>query len=264
MNNNFWAADPFLVSENGVVYLFFERYDRTRKRGELAVAVVNENLSITDAECIISRPYHLSFPNVFKYKNQYYIIPETQSNHTIEIYKAVNFPYKWELHKTILNNISAVDTIILNKDDDGLILHTSVAELDSCNVENWMIQLDNAFNVLGSKKIKDFSEYGNRNGGSLVSENGFLYRIGQDCRNGEYGKGLVIYKTDGISEKEVRYCGLEQFGVMDSKYSGIHTYNSCALMEVIDLRYFRKRNFLEKLIFIMRLGGNYVKRRIRR
>lgn len=263
-NENFWGADPFLVEYKSNIYLFYERFDRKKGIGEIAVSTVNDDLTTSNEVRVLSRPYHLSFPYVFEYKNQYYMIPETGTNQTIEVYKSTEFPYAWELHKTILTNLKAVDTIVLDAYDSGLTLHTSITDSDACSVENWLIWLDSDFNYIKKKKVKNSSEYGNRNAGKPLTKNQNIFRLGQDCRNGEYGTGLVAYLIEGENEEEIKYIGLNELSIVDSKYSGTHTYNTCGQIETIDLRFLKRKNFLEKVQFLIVLGGNYVKRRIHR
>ena len=57
--------------------------------------------------------FHLSYPHIFKDNNEYYMIPETMEDSSIRLYKAINFPMKWEFKKTLISNISAVDTTTL-------------------------------------------------------------------------------------------------------------------------------------------------------
>ena len=40
------------------------------------------------------------------------MIPETCANKTIELYKCLEFPFKWELQQNLMENLDAVDTTI--------------------------------------------------------------------------------------------------------------------------------------------------------
>ena len=62
---------------------------------------------------VLEKDYHLSYPFVFEFENNFYMVPETESNNNIELYKCTDFPRKWEYHGEIMNNVSAVDTTIL-------------------------------------------------------------------------------------------------------------------------------------------------------
>ena len=63
-----WYADPFVISSEEHHYLFAEvMNDFNENRGYLAV----RDLAEKDGEFIpiLQEPFHLSFPNIFNYKN---------------------------------------------------------------------------------------------------------------------------------------------------------------------------------------------------
>ena len=261
--SRYWAADPFLIFNDGFLYLFYERFDRKRRIGEIAVAKIGDDFKSQEEKVVLSKQYHLSFPNVFELNGHYFMIPETQSNNSIEIYRCNDFPFSWEFYKTIDGNIQAVDTIVLEQNESSVVLLTSIIDGGSCIVENWKIYLDSDFNFVSKEKVKDFNDYGNRNAGKIFTNGGKKIRPGQDCRNGEYGVGIVFYEVSSSSEIEIAYKTPKDFGISNTKYDGCHTYNSSSLFETIDLRYTRKRTIFEKFVFFLRLGKNYVKRRLR-
>ena len=49
------------------------------------------------------------------------MIPSSQTNQ-IRIYKCINFPLKWELHKILMEKIKAVDTLIFKIKDKWWML----------------------------------------------------------------------------------------------------------------------------------------------
>ena len=57
--------------------------------------------------------FHLSYPYIFEYKDNFYLIPETHEKKRLEIWKSIKFPYKWKLHKTILQGLKIADTSII-------------------------------------------------------------------------------------------------------------------------------------------------------
>ena len=42
---------------------------------------------------IINEPFHMSFPNVFKFENEFYMMPENSESNQLRLYNAVDFPY---------------------------------------------------------------------------------------------------------------------------------------------------------------------------
>jgi hypothetical protein len=56
---------------------------------------------------VLERPYHLSYPFLFEYRGEFYMIPETSENRAVEVYRSLRFPDQWEYHKTIMPDVQA-------------------------------------------------------------------------------------------------------------------------------------------------------------
>ena len=69
---------------------------------------------ISDLKDILVKNYHLSYPFIYKFKKNYYLIPETHENKRLEIYIAVNFPFKWKLFRTALEGKTLVDPTLIS------------------------------------------------------------------------------------------------------------------------------------------------------
>ncbi|MDX1378837.1 MAG: hypothetical protein R3307_08315, partial [Anaerolineales bacterium] len=107
----FWA-DPFLLKKQNVNHLFFEEYVYKTQRGRISYATIDENGGIGEPQVVLERPYHLSYPFIFEHRGEFYMIPETAQNRAIEVFRCVQFPDKWEFHKTIMPNVQAVDATL--------------------------------------------------------------------------------------------------------------------------------------------------------
>ena len=106
----FTFADCFYVENQGRHFIFFEEVDDQHPVGFLSVLEVFKDGRYTEPQTILKLDYHLSYPCVFKVENDWYMIPETSANRTVELWKCVEFPLKWEKHANILENIDTVDT----------------------------------------------------------------------------------------------------------------------------------------------------------
>jgi hypothetical protein len=106
----FTFADCFYVQDNDCHFIFFEEVDDVHPVGFLSVLEVFKDGTFTEPKTILKLDYHLSYPCVFKVENDWYMIPETSANRTVELWKCVEFPLKWEKHANILEGIEAVDT----------------------------------------------------------------------------------------------------------------------------------------------------------
>jgi hypothetical protein len=104
-----FVADPFLVKEGSTWYLFFEVYNLDTKQGDLAVATSWNTLFWDYQGLILDEEFHLSYPYVFKWEDEYYMIPESFEANSIRLYKAEEFPKKWKFVQTLVEGGEYVD-----------------------------------------------------------------------------------------------------------------------------------------------------------
>jgi hypothetical protein len=101
------AADPFLIRRDSVWHLFFEsvrgnRWTRSRSGGIIAHATSRDAIAWQFQGVVLDEPYHISYPHVFEWEGQYYMIPETRAARQVRLYRAAPFPERWELAKVLL------------------------------------------------------------------------------------------------------------------------------------------------------------------
>lgn len=263
-SERYWGADPFLFTHMGRLYLFYERYDRKERKGEIWYRIIDDASGGQACYPAIIDESHMSFPFIFERGGRVFLIPETSNKKCIEVYVADEFPQKWSLYKCIVNEFPAVDTIVVTNEPNKIVLYTSLG--DSCTVENYELTLDGDFNLLDRKMVKSASSYGNRNAGRLFTENGITIRVGQNCLNGEYGRSLVFFNflcpEKEIMLKEMTVGQLDWLN--NKKYVGIHTYNVHDGYLALDLKYLKRKSPLQKVRFVvMKLLGS-IKRRVGR
>jgi hypothetical protein len=110
------VADPFMLRIKGTWYMFFEIRSPQTEKGEIALAVSPDALAWTYQGIVLSEPFHLSYPYVFDYEGEVYMIPETYMARSVRLYRAVSFPTQWSFIATLLNGPYFVDTSIVRRD----------------------------------------------------------------------------------------------------------------------------------------------------
>ncbi len=108
-----FVADPFLVHDNGAWFMFFEVLNATTNQGDIGLAVSNDGLDWSYRQIVLDEPFHLSYPYVFRWKGEYYMLPETCQTCSVRLYKAASFPYTWFLVETLISGGRFVDASIL-------------------------------------------------------------------------------------------------------------------------------------------------------
>ena len=251
----FTAADPFLFTENGVTYLFVEIYDKKEGLGKLGYAVYDGE-RFSPWKIVISEPYHLSYPNIFRYKGAIYIVPEASDSSTLYAYKAISFPDEWERCETIITDRRLVDTTFLEKDGKRWMFTYDIASQESKKLYLFLINDGGELTQCTDTFISD-DDASTRPGGNFFRYGGDVIRVSQDC-TGDYGVAVVFSKVLTCSEEcyaEERLLRVSPKDVQINKHfiSGLHTYNANDELEVIDFHVIdfdpmtQVRRILEKL-----------------
>ena len=116
--NDRWFADPFIldVTESDIVILA-EEYSYNLRRGRIARVVIDrKTYEEKKFEIILDLSTHLSFPFIFRYENNIYIMPENSASGSSFIYKYDDETR--ELQKVqIVSDRPLTDAIIFNYKD---------------------------------------------------------------------------------------------------------------------------------------------------
>ena len=110
-----FVCDPFMVKHDSAWYMFFEVMNAETKQGDIGLAVSRDGSSWSYDRIVLDEPFHLSYPHVFRWKNEYYMIPESAGEYSVRLYKAVEFPTEWSFVRTMLKGYLS-DASILRRD----------------------------------------------------------------------------------------------------------------------------------------------------
>lgn len=105
-----FVADPFMLRVDQTYYLFFEVLNRRTARGEIGLATSENAIEWAYQQIVLKEPFHLSYPYVFEWQNQYYLIPESCETKSIRLYRAIDFPMRWSFVQTLLEGYEFVDS----------------------------------------------------------------------------------------------------------------------------------------------------------
>jgi hypothetical protein len=111
-----FVADPFMIRASRNWYMFFEVINNNTEKGEIGLAVSDNGLNWTYRQIVLAEPYHLSYPYVFEWQNEFYMIPESYQAGGVRLYKATEFPTKWSFAGTLRAGPYYVDSSILRYD----------------------------------------------------------------------------------------------------------------------------------------------------
>ncbi|OMP07125.1 EXTL2, alpha-1,4-N-acetylhexosaminyltransferase [Corchorus olitorius] len=203
-----FVADPFLYVQGDTFYLFYETKNSFTMQGDIGVAKsIDKGATWEQLGIALDEDWHLSYPYVFNYHGQIYMMPESNEKGDLRLYRAINFPLQWELDRIIMKK-PLIDSFIIDHDGEYWLFgsdHSSFGTKKNGQLEIWY-----SSSPLGPwkphKKNPVYNidrSFGARNGGRPFRYNGNLYRIGQDC--GEtYGSRLRIFKIEVLTKVEYK------------------------------------------------------------
>jgi hypothetical protein len=232
-----YYADPFVFSNEGQKWLFVEEFNYQSGKGIISCMPVTTGHKQTTPQPILVRPYHLSYPFVFRHDEVIYMLPETGGNRTVELYRARSFPFDWVLHRVLIQDVEVYDATLL-RHQERWWMFAAIAHRDGSSQDELGIfyseQLEGPWRAHELNPVKSDCR-SSRPAGQFVVHGDRLLRPAQDCES-RYGSGLVWLEieeltTDRFKEREV-YKWQGSAALAD----GIHTFNFDQGLGAIDRR----------------------------
>ena len=232
-----WYADPILVDHEGKTFLFYEAVNNDH--GRIEVVEVLKSCTLGEPTVILEDECHYSYPFVFQWQGNWYMIPESSASNQVRLYRSVDFPTKWEMMDVLLQQQS-VDTTVFEWDGQ-LYLLTYLLCPGSERVKPQAYKL-----VLGERNTitpvewADYDELKCRGAGPVFWAGDKAIRPAQSSDVDRYGNSVLLYE---IQSCEKRYME-ERKGELTSDriaakgvwLDGLHTYAVSAHYEAIDIR----------------------------
>jgi hypothetical protein len=109
-----FVADPFLLRTSGVWHMFFEVLNWRSDKGEIGLATCADGYSWSYRQIVLAEPFHLSYPYVFEWNAEYYLIPECGTTGSVRLYRATQFPANWTLVQILLTGRAFLDPSIFH------------------------------------------------------------------------------------------------------------------------------------------------------
>ncbi len=225
----YWCADPFVFSHNEKNYVFFEAFDKFNCKGLIGYREIKKN-SFSKIHICLQTDHHLSYPFIFKKDGNIYLLPECFESGKLTLYRAIDFPDKWEEDSTLLSNIRVCDTNHIESDRHEYLLTTPLLQEPFVYDKLYLYtKFNGSWLPCDSNPVVCDTDKA-RNAGNIFSSSIGLVRPAQNC-SVSYGESIVLNhitdisptryleeKIDELKISEINYCGKKVF-------DGIHTLN---------------------------------------
>lgn len=117
-----FVADPFMLKTAHTWYMFFEVVNTLTNKGEIGLAWSADGMTWRYQRIVLAEPFHLSYPYVFTWNGEYYMIPESHQAGAVRLYQARRFPDQWSYAATLLHSSFIVDASIFRYHDAWWLL----------------------------------------------------------------------------------------------------------------------------------------------
>jgi hypothetical protein len=191
------VAHPFMVVRNSVYYLFFTaKNDINTEYSGIGLAESRNGIEWTYKQIVLKEPFVLSYPYVFKWQNDYYMIPEAHAETFVRLYKATDFPTKWTYERDLISGDHFISA--------SVVRYADMWWMFVARVGNETLRLFYASDLKGEWKEHPLSPIVAKDpniarpGGRPFEIGGTLYRIGQDCYP-TYGNQVFAFQITEIS-----------------------------------------------------------------
>jgi hypothetical protein len=198
-------ADPHIIKQDGRLYVFLEEYPYTTRKGHISVMELDAAGRHGMPVPIIERPYHMSYPFLFEWEGNHFMIPETSANGTIDLYRCTEFPFKWEFVKSIMRDVVAVDaTLILHEGRWWMFVNLRETPGAPSSDELFLFHAQDLFTDRWEPHpmnpiVSDVRRA--RCAGKPFQRDGKWFRPSQDC-SVRYGYGLRLQEIVVLNERE--------------------------------------------------------------
>lgn len=194
-----FVADPFLLRHSDTWYMFFETLERETKRGVISYATSVDGRTWEYRKVVITEPFHLSYPHVFEWGGDHYLIPESHEDFSVRLYKARSFPDEWEYVGNLLSGYRYADPTVFRQDGKWWLFVST----GSNNILNLYVSdhLQSGWRPHPLNPIVKFDKHVSRPAGRVLQLDGQLYRFAQDCEP-YYGIQVMAIRITKLSETE--------------------------------------------------------------
>ncbi len=228
-------ADPFLFEHDGAVYLLVEDFDHRAGKAVLSATRMEAGDFVDTPRQVLSHEVHLSYPCVFGHAGEIWMIPETSGAKTVELYRAVEFPWRWERHSILLEEVEASDaTPFVHAGRWWLTATVGFGGSLSDSLclwsapEPWGPWTPHKNNPV----LVDIASA--RPAGHVHLRDGRLLRPVQDCRAG-YGAAMAVAEITRLDDEAFEQTVVARYSPGDSwPGTRLHTFNTAAGIETVD------------------------------
>jgi hypothetical protein len=221
-----FVADPFMLRANGSWHMFFEVMNWRTRMGEIGLAVSDDGARWTYRQIVLAEEFHMSYPQVFRWQGDYYMVPETYEAGAVRLYKATDFPTRWSWVADLLEGPYLADATVFRRDGRWwMFVDTSE------KMRNDTLRLYHAGPLTGPwlehphSPVRRGDPAGARPAGRVLVVNDRLFRFAQSGVP-HYGTEVNAFAVEELTAEVYREHALPQSPILKGSGAG---WNFCGM-----------------------------------
>lgn len=235
-----FLADPFGVWADGRLLLFAEAYDYRTRHGVIALIELGADFMPVSRSVVLREPWHLSYPQVFQADGEWWMIPEAYRSGVLTLYRAVEFPNRWEPVVRLALDTPAIDATPFHHDGLWWLAYSPVGP------QRWKQgrrhfafaeRLTGPWRLHAGNPVRD-DLASSRPGGTAWIEDGLPQLPVQDCTR-TYGGGLRVLNILELSHRRFEAeasAPLNPPPGAGAYREGLHTLSACGPVTLFDVK----------------------------
>jgi hypothetical protein len=194
------VADPFMLQLDGSWFMFFEVQGGPTRKGSIGLATSADGLSWHYERIVLAEPWHVSYPYVLRDGTDVFMVPESCVARTVSLYRAADFPHRWERVGTLIDGVELADASPFSYGGSWWLLASSGEKRRRAD----NLHLFYADCLTGrwqehpmSPVIRNDPQRA-RPGGRVLIHEGHVYRFAQDCFQ-TYGREIRAFEITTLT-----------------------------------------------------------------
>lgn len=238
-------ADPFVIARNNKHYVYIEEMEYEQYRGRISVFEIEADGRYTLPVPAIQEDFHLSYPFLIEHEGELWMIPESNTNRTLRLYRCTQFPDQWEWVMNLMEGKKYVDATLHFQDDLWWMYvnsgaHQTLSKRDEVNLfyakdfrtTQWT---PHPYNPIVS------DVHSARPAGNLIKHEGRLLRPSQN-NSQYYGYAYNLNEVHTLTTTEYAETVVKKvLPTWDKNIIGTHTHSSAPGISIIDVLMVRPR-----------------------
>ncbi len=231
-----FKADPFGLVRDGRLFVLYEELDPRLGRGRIVAEEWDREARVLERRPVLEMDIHLSYPYLLVHEDEIYCVPEMAAARRVTLFRALEFPWRWEEDATLLRDVAVLDSTLFRHGDRWWLLGTDRERGPRHALRAWCApRLRGPWTPHAANPVK-LDIHSARPAGPPFRHGDRLYRPAQDGA-GRYGSAVVLNRIVELTPevfREETVCRIEP-DPPGGRAEGFHTLSGVDGWTLVDL-----------------------------